>query len=61
MTFRRKIYLSIEELQADLDAWILTYNNDRNHQGKIDCGRTSMQTFINGKEAWCDKITTLNC
>ena len=24
-------YLSMEELQADLDVWIVTYNNDRTH------------------------------
>lgn len=60
VAFRRKIYLSIEELQVDLDAWIVTYNNDRTHQGKMCCGYTPMQTLINGKEAWHDKITTLN-
>ena len=60
VAFRRKIYLSIEELQVDLDAWIVTYNNDRTHQGKMCCGRTPMQTLIDGKEAWHDKITTLN-
>lgn len=60
VAFRRKIYLSIEELQVDLDAWIVTYNNDRTHQNKMCCGCTPMQTLINGKEAWHDKITTLN-
>jgi transposase InsO family protein len=60
VTFRRKIYQSIEELQADLDCWLAYYNNDRTHQGKMCCGRTPMQTLIDGKEAWHDKITTLN-
>ncbi|HEY3326370.1 MAG TPA: IS481 family transposase [Novimethylophilus sp.] len=60
VTFRRKIYQSIEELQADLDDWLATYNNDRTHQGKMCCGRTPMQTLIDGKEAWHDKIATLN-
>lgn len=60
VAFRRKIYQSIEELQADLDDWLATYNNDRTHQGKMCCGRTPMQTLIDGKEAWHDKITTLN-
>lgn len=60
VAFRRKIYNSIEELQADLDSWVAEYNNDRTHQGKMCCGRTPMQTLIAGKEAWHDKITTLN-
>jgi transposase InsO family protein len=60
VAFRRKIYRSIEELQADLDNWLAYYNNDRTHQGKMCCGRTPMQTLIDGKEAWRDKITTLN-
>src|SRR5512145_649196 len=60
VTFRRKIYQSIEELQADLDEWLAYYNNDRTHQGKMCCGRTPMQTLIDGKEEWHDKITTLN-
>lgn len=60
VAFRRKIYRTLEELQADLDEWLAGYNNDRTHQGKMCCGRTPMQTLIDGKEAWRDKITTLN-
>lgn len=60
VAFRRKIYASIDELQADLDEWLAYYNNDRTHQGKMCCGRTPMQTLIDGKEVWRDKITTLN-
>ena len=60
VAFRRKIYRSIDELQVDLDEWIAYYNNDRTHQGKMCCGRTPMQTLVDGKEAWHDKITTLN-
>ena len=60
VAFRRRIYLTIAELQADLDDWIAQYNNERTHQGKMCCGRTPMQTLIDGKEAWRDKITTLN-
>ena len=32
--FRRKIYNSLDELQADLDAWIQDYNEQRTHSGK---------------------------
>jgi transposase InsO family protein len=60
VTFRRKIYRSIEELQSDLDEWLKYYNYDRTHQGKMCCGRTPMETLIDGKEVWKDKITNLN-
>lgn len=60
VAFRRKIYRSIEELQTDLDDWLRHYNEERTHQGKMCCGRTPMQTLLDGKEAWRDKITTLN-
>jgi transposase InsO family protein len=60
VTFRRKIYRSLEELQADLDEWLAFYNNERTHQGKMCCGCTPMQTLLDRKEAWHDKITTLN-
>jgi len=60
VTFRKKIYLSIDELQKDLDDWLHYYNHERTHQGKMCCGRTPIQTLIDGKEAWHDKITKLN-
>lgn len=60
VAFRRKIYRSIEEVQADLDDWIAYYNNERTHQGKMCCGRTPIQTLIEGKEEWDRKVTDLN-
>ncbi|BBE09755.1 Transposase [Mycoavidus cysteinexigens] len=60
VTFRRKIYSSIEQLQNDLEDWLAYYNNDRTHQGKMCCSRTPIQTLIDGKEAWRDKISILN-
>jgi transposase InsO family protein len=60
VAFRRKIYRSLEELQADLDAWINFYNRERTHQGKMCCGRTPMQTLIEGKEVWKEKVQHLN-
>jgi transposase InsO family protein len=48
VAFRRKIYQGLEELQKDLDGWLLEYNNVRTHQGKMCCGRTPMQTFFDG-------------
>ena len=55
ITFRKKIYASIEELQKDLDEWINYYNNERTHQGKHCNGRTPMQTFNDGKQAAKEK------
>ena len=60
ITFRKKIYRSIEELQHDLDEWLWYYNNERTHQGKMCCGRTPLETLIDGKEIWRNKIDNLN-
>ena len=46
VAFRKKIYGSLEELQADLDAWLLEYNEGRPHQGRWCYGKTPMQTFL---------------
>lgn len=56
VTFRKKIYDSIDMLQHDLDKWLLDYNNKRTHQGKMCCGRTPMQTLIDGKQIWMEKF-----
>ncbi len=60
VAFRRKIYRSLDELQIDLDDWLRYYNDERTHQGKMCCGRTPMQTLVDGKEVWRDKISALN-
>lgn len=46
--FRKKLYRSIDELQADLDVWVMSYNMERTHQGKHCDGRTPMETFLDG-------------
>jgi transposase InsO family protein len=46
VVFRKKIYQSIAELQADLDAWVQSYNEDRAHQGRWCFGKTPIQTFL---------------
>jgi len=46
VAFRKKIYRALEELQADLDAWIQEYNEQRPHQGRWCYGKTPMHTFI---------------
>jgi len=60
VTFRRVIYREIDELQRDLDAWLKWYNEERTHQGKMCCGRTPMQTLIDGKEIVRQKVDNLN-
>ena len=35
VAFRKRIYRTIDELQADLDAWLLEYNEHRPHHGVI--------------------------
>jgi len=46
VAFRKKLYRRIDELQADLDAWLAEYNEARPHQGRWCYGKTPMQTFI---------------
>ena len=46
IAFRKKIYLSLEELQKDLDNWLDYYNTKRPHQGKRCQGKTPMETFL---------------
>lgn len=45
ITFRKKVYNSLDELQKDLDIWIKQYNEQRTHTGKYCFGKTPMQTF----------------
>ena len=45
VAFRKKLYTTLEELQADLDAWLREYNEERTHQGRWCFGKTPMQTF----------------
>jgi transposase InsO family protein len=58
--FRKVIYRQIEDLQRDLDVWLKWYNEERTHQGKMCCGRTPMQTLIDGKEIVRQKVNNLN-
>ncbi len=46
IAFRKRVYATIDELQADLDLWMRAFNEIRPHQGKWCFGKTPMQTFI---------------
>ena len=48
-TFRDKLYLSVEELQVDLDKWLDYYNNERPHRGYRNMGRRPIETIELGK------------
>lgn len=56
VTLRKKIYENVEALQKDLDEWLFYYNNERTHQGKMCCGRTPMDTLVDGKQIWKEKV-----
>ena len=60
IAFRKKIYTTLDELQKDLDDWVYYYNNHRTHQGKMCCGRTPMQTLLDGKRICQEKVDNLN-
>ena len=60
IAFRKKVYSDLADLQADLDAWVEIYNNERSHQGKMCCGRTPIQTLLDGRALWEDKVSALN-
>lgn len=60
VAFRKKIYTGLDELQLDLDQWLEEYNLRRTHQGKHCNGRTPMETLLDGKAIWDQKVTALH-
>lgn len=56
ITFRKKVYETLDQLQADLDAWLIEYNQHRTHQGKMCCGRTPMETLVDGQTLWQEQF-----
>jgi transposase InsO family protein len=56
VTFRKKIYRTLEELQTDLDCWLEEYNERRPHQGRWCYGKTPMQTFLDAIPLAKEKI-----
>lgn len=49
IAFRKKLYTSLEQLQADLDEYIHFYNTERPHSGRYCYGKTPMETFMDSK------------
>lgn len=56
VVFRKKLYRSVDELQADLVDWIRTYNQEREHQGLWCFGKTPLQTFLDAKPIAKEKM-----
>ena len=55
VTFRRKLYYTLEELQQDVDIWLKEYNELRPHSGRYCYGKTPMQTFLASKAVAIEK------
>ena len=49
IAFRKRLYSTLGELQADVDAWLKEYNEQRPHSGKYCFGKTPIQTFLDSK------------
>lgn len=56
IAFRKKLYQSIEQLQKDLDEWLIYYNQRRTHTGKYCFGKTPMETFLDSLKLAKEKL-----
>ncbi|RMH33526.1 MAG: IS481 family transposase, partial [Nitrospirae bacterium] len=56
VAFRKKIDKTLDEWQADLNAWLVDYNEHRPHQGRWCYGKTPMQTFLDSVPLAKEKI-----
>ncbi|MGQ5525733.1 hypothetical protein ACUHMQ_21150, partial [Chitinimonas sp. PSY-7] len=56
----RFVPIKTVEQQAILSVHRAHYNEKRTHQGKMCCGRTPLQTLMDGKSQWKEKVEDLN-
>lgn len=56
VAFRKKVYATIEELQADVNDWLKHYNYERPHSGRYCYGKTPMETFREAKHLADEKM-----
>jgi hypothetical protein len=49
IAFRKKIYHTLEELQRDVDEWLVIHNHQRSHSERYCYGKNPMQTFSESK------------
>jgi len=57
VAFRQTLYLSVDQLQADLDRYLNFYNRERCHQGYRTKGRTPYQAFLEGSASSTTQAT----
>jgi transposase InsO family protein len=55
ITFRKKAYTQLQDLQKDLDEWLSHYNTKRPHQSQTCKGQTPQQTLLDGWVSWCER------
>ena len=55
IAFRKKIFRTLDELQKDVDAWLLKYNEFRPHSGRFCYGKTPLQTLEDSKHIAIEK------
>ena len=53
VAFRKRLYATLEEFQADQDLFMVVYNTQRTNQGKRCLGKTPMETLEAGRKL-CD-------
>ena len=58
VAFRRKLYTTLSEIQADLDVFMETYNKERTNQGKRCQGKTPYETFTQGLNLYHDMVVS---
>ncbi len=56
VAFRKKVYVSIDDLQGNLDVWMREYNETRPHQGRWCYGKTPMATFVDTAQVAREKL-----
>lgn len=56
IAFRKKVYISVDELQQDVDEWMEWYNRERTHTGRHCDGRTPLQTLRETKHLVFQKM-----
>lgn len=54
--FRKKIYRNLDELQEDVDKWLLEYNEERMHSGRYCYGKAPMKAFVESKHLAQEKM-----
>ena len=57
VTLRKNVYTDLESLQVDLEEWLVYYNTERTHQGKMCCGKTPLETVRDGRQIWQEKLS----